>query len=113
MQIINANLRKTALQRVGFLLFQKFKPFKRLALRKQWPMLQHLLQFSSGFHGRLFFWVDGEIDEAFPNVTHGLLGGMHHVFLVETVVAQFVHKDFVGGEIMGVFKLLAHLVIGK
>ena len=68
---------------------------------------------SSGLHGKLFLRVNSEIREAFPDVLHGLLGGMHHVFLVEAVVAQLVQEDFVSWEIMRVAILLAHLVYSK
>ena len=38
-------------------------------------------------------------DEPFPDILHGLRGGMHQVVGVEPVVAQVVHEDFVGGKV--------------
>ena len=112
-QIINANLRKNSFQLIDFLLSQRLKPLESLAFGKQWAMLQHLLQLSGSLHGRLFFRVNGKVCEAFPNVMHCLLGGMHHVLPVETVVAQLIQENFVGWEIMRIIELLANLVDGK
>ena len=98
------------LQLADFLFFQKLKLLESLAFGEQWLVMEHLSQFCSGFHGRLFLRVDGEIDKSFPNVAYGLFGGMHHVFLVETIVAQLIQEDFVGGEIMGIVKCLTNLI---
>ena len=38
---------------------------------------------------------------------------LNYFISIETVVAQLVQEDFVGGKIMGIAKLMAHLVNGK
>ena len=38
-------------------------------------------------------------NELLPDILDSLIRRMKHVIAVETVVAQFVHHDFVGGEI--------------
>ena len=73
-------------------------------------MLKHLLQFGSGLDGRFFFGINGIISETLPNVAHRLIGRMHHVFLIETVIAQLVQEDFVGGEIMGIAELSTNFI---
>lgn len=73
-------------------------------------MLEYLFELLGGFHGGVFGGVDGEFSEAFPDVVDGLVGGVDHVFLIETIVAEFVEEDFVGREVMGVIEGFAHFV---
>lgn len=73
-------------------------------------MLEHLFYFFSGGHCWIFRRINGELNEFFEDVFHRLAGGMHHVLFIETVVAKLVEKDFVGGKIVGVVKILADLI---
>ena len=72
--------------------------------------MQHLSQLTSHLHSRSLFAVNGKIGKTLPDVLYRLLGGMHHVFLVKTITAQFVQKDFVSGEIMRIIKSLANRI---
>ena len=44
-------------------------------------------------------WREVAIDEALPDVVHGLCRGVQHVGSVEAVVAELVEDEFVGGEV--------------
>ena len=72
--------------------------------------MKHLLEFFGGSHGGQFGWIDGELNEFLEDIIHRLIGGMHHVFFIETVVAKLVEEDLVSREIMGVVEVLAHLI---
>ncbi len=39
------------------------------------------------------------VDQAFPDVFHGLGRGMEHVGGIETIVAELIHQELVGGEV--------------
>ena len=73
-----------------------------IALRKKGLVMEHLPKFHGSLHGWFLAGVDGEIDEFFPNVTHGLVGRMDHVLLVKAIVTKLVEKDFVGGQIVDI-----------
>ena len=45
--------------------------------------------------------MEGPSEEAFADIIDRLLRRMAHVFGVETVVAQLVHHDFIGREVVG------------
>ena len=64
-----------------------------LRLQKCFPVLFQCCPFSFG---------QCEIAESFPYIVYGLLGRVHHVFCIETVVPQLVHHQFVGREVGGV-----------
>ena len=51
--------------------------------------------------------------ECLPNVFDGRFGRMHHVPLIETVVAQVVHQDFVGREIAALGQAFRQCVRGQ
>ena len=76
-------------------------------------MLQHLLEFLSGGHSRVFGRGNGELNEFFEDVFYCLVGGMDHVFHIETVVTELIEKDFVGGKVVGVAEGLADLIHGQ
>ena len=42
---------------------------------------------------------EGPFGEPLPDIVHGHVRGVEHSGLVEAVVAQFVHQDFVGREV--------------
>ena len=47
--------------------------------------------------------VDAMFYELLPHIFDSLCRGVGHVFCIETIVAQFVHHDFVSGEVVASF----------
>ena len=47
---------------------------------------------------------DGEIHETVPDQGYRLLGRMHQVFGIETVVAELVQQDLIGRKVLAPFR---------
>lgn len=94
----------------GFLIPLLLKLSIGITIGEERLVLEHLFYFFSGGHRGVFGRINGELNEFFEDVFHRLVGGMHHVLFIETVVAKLVEKDFVGGKIVGVVKILADLI---
>ena len=60
-----------------------------------------------GFDGLPFMQVimclcaEISLAKGFPNIVHGLWGGMEHIFGIKPIVAQGIIHDFIGWEIVG------------
>ena len=59
-----------------------------------------------------FVGMEGPSEEAFADIIDRLLRRMAHVFGVETVVAQLVHHDFIGREVVGEVEWI-HAQVGR
>ncbi len=92
------------------MLFKCLKLAIGIAIGEERLVLEHLLEFLGGFHGGVFRRVDGKFNKLLPNLAHGLVGRMDHVFLVKAVVAKFIEKDFVGREVVCVAVGFADLI---
>ena len=52
------------------------------------------------------------LGKLFPNILHSLRAWVQHVLLVEAVIAQVVHHDFVDGQVGTLWVFLCGLVHG-
>ena len=59
-----------------------------------------------------FIGMEGPSEETFADIIDRLLRRMAHVFGVETVVAQLVHHDFIGREVVGEVEWI-HAQVGR
>ncbi len=57
--------------------------------------------------------VESPIAKTFPHIVDGLLRGMKHIGIIETIVAQLIRYDFIGGKVMATLKSAAQLVDGQ
>ena len=59
-----------------------------------------------------FIGMEGPAEETFADIIDCLLRRMAHVFRIETVVAQLVHHDFIGREVVGEVEWI-HAQVGR
>ena len=59
-----------------------------------------------------FVGMEGPSEETFADIIDCLLRRMAHVFCVETVVAELVHHDFIGREVVGEVERI-HAQVGR
>ena len=59
-----------------------------------------------------FIGMEGPSEETFADIIDRLLRRMAHVFRIETVVAQLVHHDFIGREVVGEVEWI-HAQVGR
>ena len=59
-----------------------------------------------------FVSMEGPAEETFADIIDRLLRRMAHVFRVETVVAELVHHDFIGREVVGEVERI-HAQVGR